>query len=119
MLHHIHRLRNKPEHVRKNVAFLGAGAVTLVVAVGWGVATIASGTLNLKPTSLASSDAAPVVEAVSQTSSGISQLLGAVGAAGATSSQPALQIVDTGRTSTLDQPVVATTSVGQQTVIPF
>jgi hypothetical protein len=115
MIHHIHRLRNKPEHVRKNIAGAAAGALTALVAVGWVAATVAGGTLSVKPTSLAASDSAPA--AAPDNGSVFSQLLGAVGAAGSGSTAPALKIVDDSSASVA--PVAATTSAGQQTVIPF
>jgi len=113
MLHHIHRLKSKPEHVRKNIAFVSAGALTALVALGWMAATVAGGTLALAPTPLDQGNAAALTNAASQTSSSFSQLLGAVGAAtSATSSAPALHIVDS-------VPETAATPAAQKTVIPF
>jgi len=113
MRRHLEHLRNKPEHVRKTIALGAAGALTVLVTLGWGVASITSGSLALAPTSLSGINTAPLATAASQTSSSFSQLLGAVGAASSASSSPSLQIVDGGHTST-----IATTST-QATVIPF
>ncbi len=33
--HHIHRLREKPEHVRKRIAFFTSGAISLIIFLGW------------------------------------------------------------------------------------
>jgi hypothetical protein len=117
MFEYLKRLRNRPEHVRKNVALGAAGALTLLVALGWGAATIAGGSLALAPTSLTPDDSAPVVAAVAQTSSTFSQLLGAVGAAatGASTTPPAVEVVS----DRSQAPAVATTTAYSQTVIPF
>lgn len=98
----VHTLRQKPRHVRENIALGIAGGVTFVVALGWLVAFSANGTLAF------SSDNAPdVKEAVDSSKSNFSDLLGAAGAAFGASSTPAeVTIVETNVRSTLDEPTV-------------
>jgi hypothetical protein len=122
MLQHIERLRNKPEHVRKNIALGTAGALAALVFLGWGAATVAGGTLALGSNSLTPDATAPLAAAAAQTSSSFSNLVGAVGAApdGTSGTDTVgLQIVDNGTSSTIGSKTAATTSAPEQTVIPF
>ncbi len=101
----VHDLRQKPLHVRQNIALGVAGGVTLVVALGWFAANALGGTFSLAPSTFASTDqnAPNFKEAITQNSNSFSQLVGAAGAAvGATSSPTAITIVDTQVHSTLD-----------------
>lgn len=114
----VHTLRQKPEHVRENIALGVSGGITLVVALGWMVATVASGSFSLTPSAtLASAGGNDMKQAMTSSKDSFSQLLGAAGAAvGATSTAPAtITIVDTEVHSTLDQPTVAS----DETVIHF
>jgi membrane-associated phospholipid phosphatase len=43
----VHSLRQKPLHVRENIALGVAGGITAIVAVGWFAATAVSGTFSL------------------------------------------------------------------------
>jgi hypothetical protein len=122
MFEHLERLRNKPHHVRRNIALGSAGALTALLAVGWLTATIAGGSLALQPVPLDPTGAtAAIASSVSDTSSSFSQLLGAVGAAtgiSGSSTAPQLQIVDGAQSSTLAAKV-STSTASSQTVIPF
>ena len=109
---HIERVKGKPHHVRKRVAFGTAAALTAVVALAWLVGTVGSGTFALKPTSFA--DSAGVAGAVTTSSSNGSQ--GLAGAAAAPvlndASAPAhIEIVDTAPKTPAKK--------AEQTVIPF
>lgn len=105
-------LREKPEHVRQNMALGVAGGITLMVAVGWFGALSASGTFALAPTS---SDHT-VAPQLAQTKDNFTQLLGAAGAAiGATTSPSTITIVNTEVHSTLDSDAPASDA----TVIHF
>lgn len=115
-IHEIVRtLRAKPLHVRENIAIGVSGGVTLVVALGWLVATAASGTFTLAPTTFANDDAG-MKTAVAASKTNFSNLLGAAGAAfGATTSAPTITVVDTSVHSTLEDDSVSP----EQTVIHF
>lgn len=106
----VHNLRQKPQHVRENIAVGVSGGITLVVALGWFIATAANGTFSLSPSAvLADSKVPDVTQAAAASKDNFSQLLAASGAAfGATSTAPAtITIVDTQVHSTLDQPQTA------------
>jgi hypothetical protein len=112
----VHSLRQKPVHVRENIALGVAGGFTLLVALGWFAATAASGTFSLAPTTLAQTDNTDVQQAVSGSKDGFNQLLGAAAASfGASSSPASITIVDTKVQSTLDQNTIP----ADQTVIHF
>jgi hypothetical protein len=103
----VHTLRQKPLHVRENIALGVSGGITFLVAAGWLVANAASGTFALAPTTLADSATPEVHQAVASGKDNFTQLLGAAGAAlGATTSSPTITIVNTEVHSTLDQPSV-------------
>lgn len=109
----IERLRAKPEHVRKQIALGISSGVTGVVALGWIAAVVATGPFTLSaPTSETLANAGTPIES-SRTA--FSELLGAVGAATATSSEPELVIVETHSSSTVDPEP----TVDNRTVIPF
>lgn len=115
----IERLQAKPEHVRHRIAFFSSFSITAVVAVAWFAAVANSGVLTLAPLDASSGSglgaATGASALVKETSSGWNDLLGAVGAAGDTSSaDPALSIVDERASSTLDR-----NTVDERTVIPF
>lgn len=105
MQHHVHEvvhtLREKPVHVRENIALGVASGITFLVALFWFVANASSGTFALNTTY---PDNAPTMnETVATGKNGISQLIGAAGAAlGASSSPASITIVDTQVHSTLD-----------------
>ncbi|MDB5264750.1 MAG: hypothetical protein JWN64_321 [Parcubacteria group bacterium] len=116
LVHHIDRLREKPDHVRHRIAIATSGLLTGLVAIGWAAAMASSGALTLAPTQVASNTGtgSDVKQAYTETKTGFSQLLGAAGAAvGATSTKPTLTVVDVKETSTFD------TKEDTRTVIPF
>ncbi len=97
----VHTLRQKPQHVRENLAIGVSGGVTLVVALGWLVATAQSGTFALSPASPTDPE---VAQAVATGKNNFSELLGAAGAAiGATNTPASITIVDTQVHSTFDE----------------
>jgi hypothetical protein len=104
----VHSLRQKPQHVRENIAIGVSGGITLLVALGWFAATAASGTFSLSPSAtLASTNTADMQQTVASSKDNFSQLLGAAGAAiGASSTPTTITVVDTQVHSTLDQPQV-------------
>ena len=100
----VHSLRQKPLHVRENIALGVAGGITAIVAVGWFAATAVSGTFSLAPKSIPTNTAAPAfAKAADSTKTSFDSLLGAAGAAvGATNTPNSITIVDTQVHSTLD-----------------
>jgi hypothetical protein len=113
--------------VRERIALGTSAGITGLVGIIWVTTLAATGTFSLAPSSatLAHGDGTNPSEAaqgtIAQTQDGFSQLVGAVGAVtGATSTQPALRIVDGGTTSSLDaKRAVAVTNSSNATVIPF
>ena len=102
MQHHLHALRQKPIHVRKNIALAVSALVTALVAVVWVITLASSRALALSPTPSVKPD---IESSITKTGSSISKLMGAAGAAtigGATTETPALTIIDGGTTSSLD-----------------
>ncbi|CAN5703882.1 hypothetical protein BH11PAT2_BH11PAT2_05780 [soil metagenome] len=114
----VHNLKQKPEHVRKRIVFGTTSAVTGLVAIAWIGTMAATGAFSLSTgAALANADAAQP-QAAPSSQSNFSQLAGVVGAAmGATTSAPAITVVDGTSTSTLDpQPAPTTNSA---TVLSF
>ena len=108
---HIQTLKDKPEHVRQNIAIGVSGGITLLVFVGWLGALSNNHTFALKP--------APTTEIPSplakaqETKDTFSTLLGAAGSAfGATTSPSEIKIVDT-------QPPARSAPAPEQTVIHY
>ncbi len=117
---HIDTLRAKPEHIRHRIAMAVAFGVTGLVTAGWIAAMATSGTLALKtqPVAIQGVDS-DVAKAVTESTSAISSLMGAAGAAfGATSTEAALSIIETKTSSTLDARGPSATAT-TKTVIPF
>lgn len=111
----VHTLRQKPRHVRENIAVGVAGGVTLVVALGWLVGNSVSGTFVLAPKAVAV-DAAQVAQSAAPAQNNFSQLIGAAGAAlGATSSAAHITVVDSQTARQVPQDLNDT----DQTVIHF
>jgi hypothetical protein len=113
----IHSLRAKPEHIRERIALGVAGGTTLLVALGWFGVMSTTGAFSLKSTNVIAEDAgSKIPTTVAETKNGFSQLLGAASVAvGATTSAPAITVVDTKSYSTLDEQ----TPDANQTVIHF
>lgn len=121
----IHTLKQKPEHVRHRIAMGTSIGVTALVGVIWVAVMATSGTfaLNTNPATSTGTGQTPSSDAFAlsgtNVKSNFSQLVGAVGAAtGATTSQPALTIVDGTTTSSFNQPTQQSANASA-TVIPF
>lgn len=116
MKQYVEQLKEKPVHVRRNVALGLSGIVTGLVAVVWLTTMVSTGAFALSSPSnaLVGSDG---THGFSNTQSNFSELLGAVGGSfGATSTKPELTIVDGNMTSTLTPSSQNNTGA---TVIPF
>lgn len=124
IIQHIERLREKPHHVRHRIAMFTAVVATGVVTFGWLTALSTSGALALStPDPVveegAATPEADISKAFSDSKSAFSNLVGAAGAAfGATSSEAALQVLETRTTSTLNAES-RTQNNTDKTVIPF
>ncbi|KND50784.1 MAG: hypothetical protein AB202_00020 [Parcubacteria bacterium C7867-007] len=117
---HIETIRSKPEHVRERIAIGASAGVTGAVAMIWIVTLAATGTFTLTPENEGVLANAVVEDVKIQGETNFSQLVGGVGAAlGATTSAPALRIVDDGSTSSIDAKDVAAKNNSNATVIPF
>lgn len=104
----VHELRQKPEHVRQNMAFGIAAGTTLVVALGWFGAMSITGSFSLAPTSPVADAGASAPTPAKNTS--LTDLMAAAGAAigaTATTAPASITIVDANATSskTSDQSV--------------
>lgn len=91
----IERLRARPEHVRKQVAFGIAGSITGLVFVGWMAALATGGALTLKSDPAASKSFA---EANSQLMAGVAA--SGKNFLGSTTTSPTLTIEDRDSSST-------------------
>lgn len=120
MFDFIERLRAKPEHVRRRIAFGTAAGLTGVVTIGWMAALVAGNAFILTPNQDAPTLAdslKPLSENANETQSNIFGLLGAAGAATDTKAPASLTIIETDTSSTLD--VAQTPTSDNRTVIPF
>lgn len=114
---HLERLRAKPHHVRRQIALGTSVLLTALVAVGWLGALASSPKFALNPRP--AGEDVNMQEALTETRSNFSDLMGAAGAAiGATSSPARVIVVDTKTRSTLDAPRDNYNDT-KETVIPF
>ncbi len=108
---HIDTIREKPHHIRKQVAFGAAGGITAVIALVWLTANAAVGTFAIKTSTFPGAEEQPAV--ITTTPEGNSNLAGA--AAALDKNAPVhIEVVNTA-TST---PVVSNGGA-EQTVLPF
>ena len=114
---HLERLRAKPHHVRRQIAFGTSVAITALVAVGWMGALVSSPKLAIEQRT--TEEDMNFGSAMTDTRSNFSELVGAAGAAFGASSSPAqITVVDTKTRSTLDVPRDNYNDT-KETVIPF
>ena len=108
LLKHIDRIKEKPHHVRKQVAFAAAGTITALIAIFWVATSLATGAFALKDTSFA--DATGGSAGLAASGSEAENLAGAAAAFGAPPAPARIEIVD------------AASSTGKKpepTIIPF
>lgn len=122
----IWKLKQKPEHVRRQITVGASAGITALVAVIWVTTMATSGTfaLGTKPANTTGANQMPSSDAFAlsgtNVKSNFSQLVGAVGSAiSGTSSQPALTIIDGTTTSSFDKPAASANTNPSATVIPF
>lgn len=109
---HIAHVKSKPHHIRKQVAFGAAAALTALIAFIWLTSSLMTGAFALKATSFAEStgNARAVVVSGGDTSE---QVAGVGAAVSNKAEKPAsVEIVDTTPSSRSNSQV-------EQTVIPF
>ncbi|HYF29469.1 MAG TPA: hypothetical protein VEA36_03855, partial [Candidatus Paceibacterota bacterium] len=98
---HLERIREKPHHVRRQIAFGTSLTITALVAIGWVGALVSTPKLAIDP-NLADEELS-LANAPTMTGGSFSELVGAAGAAfGATTSPAKVMVVDTKTSSTLD-----------------
>lgn len=120
MFDFIERLRAKPEHVRKRIAFGTAAGITGVVTLGWMAALVAGNVFILTPDPDAptlADTAKPLSTAVAEAQVDVTKLLGAASASTDSSAPANLTIIETDTSSTLTSPTTPTHD--DRTVIPF
>ncbi len=127
----IERLRAKPEHVRRRIAFGTTFGITGLITLVWVSAVVVSGNLALAVPELpgdtgtiaqapttdpnaALGAGAGIANVFDQTKTSLTQLLGAVGIATATTAPASLQTVDQAEVAPQNSKVAP-----QATVIPF
>ena len=138
MQRHLHALRQKPEHIKKRIAVGSAVGITGLVALVWIVTLASTGAFALAPLGSigayaddgsGSANSSDVASADNAPQSNFSKLLGAVGASsltgGASSSAPALTIVNESASSTFtdgsgqDTQDSQSTATGTPTTLSF
>jgi hypothetical protein len=108
VIHHVERIKAKPHHIRKKVAFSIAAGVAGLVAFVWLSASLATGAFAIQGSNFAQSvGGGATVETVEQ---GTSQLAGA--AAALDRSEPRIQIVSV-------TPTTTPAAKNEETTIPF
>ncbi len=108
---HIERIKGKPHHVRKQIAFGTATAVSAFIALVWLVGSVATGAFAIQETSFAVNTAQ--ANTVATTSASGDQGLAGAAAAVQDANAPAhIEIVDT-------NPTAPAKSTPTQTILPF
>lgn len=107
ILKHIERVKGKPHHVRKQVAFAAAGTITALIAVSWIAGSLATGAFALKDTSFADSAGGNAGLAAGSESE---NLAGAASAFGTPSAPAKIEIIDAAS---------STGTKAEPTIIPF
>lgn len=108
MIDFIERLRAKPEHVRKHIAFFAASSITGLVALMWFGAFVSSGALSRSAPSQTNAVTAAFTEHEG------ASLLGAIGAL-TTREDGSIQVVETTASSTAG----SKEAPEERTTIPF
>ena len=107
--HHIARIREKPHHIRKQIAFATAAGIAGFIGLVWLVGSAVTGAFAIQASSFAAVAAADNV--VATTSTSLPAGLAGAAAAVDTSGPARIEIVDTNP--------VATTTPPAPTVLPF
>ncbi|MES2668642.1 MAG: hypothetical protein V4644_03065 [Patescibacteria group bacterium] len=123
IIEHIDYLRQKPEHIRQRIALGVASGIAGLVAVTWMTTMATSGTLALRSSAAvedASGAGSDVSAAVSDSTSAFTSLMGAAGAAfNATSTEAALDIIESETRTSSTVRTESSANATDKTVIPF
>ena len=112
MQEHLDSIKEKPQHVRENIAIAISGGITLLVFLGWAGTLANSHTFAISNPINPTPEVADQLAKASETQHSFSDLLGAAGVAKTSaSSGPTITVVD----SPAPEPTVPT----NQTVIHF
>lgn len=111
MKQQLQNLRNKPEHIRKQYAYTSAGAIALSIFMIWGVTMVVTKPLAYKGVeSETQNQVHPIVDLASTFKTGfagaaasIEEVSKEIEAQGQYEGEARLEIVETGRDSTIDQ----------------
>ncbi len=95
---HIEYIKGKPHHVRKQIAFGTATALSALIALVWFAGSIATGTFAIRDTSFAANTAQAGMVATTSVS-GDQGLAGAASAVQDASAPAHIEIVDTSATA--------------------
>lgn len=104
-------LKTKPIHVRRSVAFSAAGALSLLVAAGWGAALLSSGVLAFEEQGASTAGISVTAREFRDASAGIA---GAAAAFTAPASAGGVTVINATASSTLDKE-----RAPEATIIPF
>lgn len=105
-------IKDKPQHVRENIALAISGGITLIVFLGWGVSLANSHTFAISSPVPTSPELTSPLAKADETKKSVSNLVGAVGAlSSGSSTEPKIQIVDSPTQISAPEP--------EQTVIHF
>lgn len=108
---HIERVKEKPHHVRRGIAFGSAGLIAAVIGLTWFSVSFSSGAFAIQGSSFA--DATQGSDTVTTQGSQDTSLLGAAAAADAESGPARIEVVNAATSST------ATSAPSDKRVIPF
>lgn len=94
----LQNVKEKPQHVRENIAIGISGGITLLVFLGWGASLANSHTFAITPPTNISPDVKEQLAKASEAKNSISDLLGAAGSANTAgktgTSAPEIKVVD-------------------------
>lgn len=91
----LQQIKDKPQHVRENIALGISGGITLLVFIGWAGSLASTHTFAISSPIPASATIASPLAKATETKESFSNLLGAAGAPGKESMQaPRITIVD-------------------------
>lgn len=112
LFEHVERIKERPHHIRKRVAFTIAGAGTAVIALIWLVGGASSGAFAIKPTSFADVAGEAGIRATGGPGNGAENLAGAAAALEKAEMTAGIRIVDAASST-------RSTKKAEQTTIPF
>ena len=113
MQERLQAIKDKPQHVRENIALAISGGITLIVFLGWAGSLANSRVFSLNAPITRTADIENPLAKASETKQSVSNLLGAAGASKTKDENaPAIQIVDSPAPE-------KTLQVQEQTIIHF